>query len=368
MVPNSHGILPIQELRKAVAEGIISSPPNSPIPQKNLQPASLDLRLGELAYRLRCGFLPQNGNVLDWLEELAMESLPLEQGAVLEVNRTYLVPLLEELDLPPDVRAQTNPRSSTGRLDLFTRVITDRSNQFDNMAPGYRGRMYLEIVSRSFACRVGTGVSLNQIRLLRVDPGLSGDDLLERHLVDPLALLDGKPCQFRPGGLDEGLPLGVDLAGDENGTVGYRARRNSRLLDLTRSEAHQAGDFWEPVRAEPGRRLVLEPEELYILASRETVRIPPDLAAEMVALDPRSGEFRSHYAGFFDPGFGFGEKQTKAVMEIRAHDAPFMLEHGQRVCRLEFERTVQAPELVYGNEAGSSYQGQGLRLSKHFRE
>ena len=172
MLPKAHGILPIQDLRKAVAEGIISSPTNSPIPQENLQPASLDLRLGDTAHRLRCGFLPQNGGVLDWLEYLAMESLPLEQGAVLEGNRPYLVPLLEELDLPPGVRARTNPRSSTGRLNLFTRAITDQSSQFDNVAPGYRGRMYLEIISRSFACRVGTGVSLNQIRLLRGDPVL----------------------------------------------------------------------------------------------------------------------------------------------------------------------------------------------------
>ena len=371
MPPKIHGIMPIQELRKAAAGSMIASP-HSPIPRENIQPASLDLRLGNVAHRLRCSFLPHNGRVEDRLEDLAMESLPLDGngGAVLEINRPYLVPLLEELNLPPEIRARANPRSSTGRMDLFTRVITDGSAQFDNIAPGYRGRMYLEIISRSFACRIRTGISLNQIRFLRGDPRISGDDLLEEHLREPLALLEGEPCRFNPGDLDGGVPLSVDLAGGENGngTVGYRARRNSGLLDLTRLDANQAGDFWEPVRAEPGRKLVLEPEELYLLASREAMQIPPDLAAEMVALDPRSGEFRTHYAGFFDPGFGYGGEATRAVMEIRAHDAPFMLEHGQPVCRLEFEGMLAAPEVLYGAAgAGSSYQGQGLRLSKYFR-
>ena len=367
MPPKVNGVMPIQELRKAEADGMIASP-HSPIPRENLQPASLDLRLGNMAHRLRCSFLPHNGSVEGRLEDLAMESLPLDGGAVLEINRPYLAPLLEELDLPPDTRARANPRSSTGRMDLFTRVITDGSAQFDNVAPGYRGRMYLEILSRSFACRVRTGISLNQVRFLRGDPGVRGDDLLERHLREPLALVGEKPCRFGPGELDGGVPLSVDLAGDENGTVGYRARRNSGLLDLTEVGVNQAGDFWEPVQAEPGRKLVLEPEELYLLTSREAMRIPPDLAAEMVALDPRSGEFRTHYAGFFDPGFGYGGEAARAVMEIRAHDAPFMLEHGQPVCRLEFEEMLAEPEVVYGAGAGSSYQGQGLRLSKYFRQ
>ena len=369
MPPKVHGVMPIQELRKAAAGGMIVSP-HSPIPRENLQPASLDLRLGNMAHRLRCSFLPHNGSVEGRLEDLAMESLPLDRGAVLEINRPYLAPLMEELDLPPDTRARANPRSSTGRMDLFTRIITDGSAQFDNVAPGYRGRMYLEIVSRSFACRIRTGISLNQVRFLRGDPRISGDDLLERHLREPLALLEGGPCLFGPGELDGGVPLSVDLAGggNENGTVGYRARRNSGLLDLTEAGGNQAGEFWEPVQAEPGRKLVLEPEELYLLASREAMRIPPDLAAEMVALDPRSGEFRTHYAGFFDPGFGYEGEAARAVMEIRAHDAPFMLEHGQPVCRLEFEEMLAQPEVLYGAGAGSSYQGQGLRLSKYFRQ
>ena len=251
MPPKVHGVMPIQELRKAAAGGMIVSP-HSPIPRENLQPASLDLRLGNMAHRLRCSFLPHNGSVEGRLEDLAMESLPLDRGAVLEINRPYLAPLMEELDLPPDTRARANPRSSTGRMDLFTRIITDGSAQFDNVAPGYRGRMYLEIVSRSFACRIRTGISLNQVRFLRGDPRISGDDLLERHLREPLALLEGGPCLFGPGELDGGVPLSVDLAGggNENGTVGYRARRNSGLLDLTEAGGNQAGDFWEPVQAE----------------------------------------------------------------------------------------------------------------------
>ena len=298
-----------------------------------------------------------------------MDSIHLNLGgAVLEVNRPYLIPLTETLNLPPDIRARANPRSSTGRLDIFTRVITDNGNRFDDIAAGYQGPMYLEIISRSYTVRVSRGQSLNQVRLIRGNPRLSGAEILDFHLSDPLALLDGQPCRFQPEDLDQGLPLRVDLAGKGNGIAGYRVRRNSRLLDLSLTGGYRTEEFWEPVRAEAGLKLVLEPEEFYLLASLETVRIPPDLAAEMVALDPESGEFRTHYAGFFDPGFGHNAQGTRAVMEVRAHDVPFMLEHGQRVCRLEFERLLRTPDILYGKDAGSSYQGQGLRLSKHFQE
>ena len=301
---SNQGILPIQDLRDAITKGIIASP-GDPIPRANLQPASLDLRLGGIAHRLRCSFLPQGRSVSDRLEEIAMDSMYLDQGGtVLEVNRPYLIPLTETLNLPPDIRARANPRSSTGRLDIFTRVITDNGNRFDDIAAGYQGPMYLEIVSRSYTIRVHRGQSLNQVRLIRGNPRLSGAEILDSHRSDPLALRDGKPCRFQPENLDHGLPLSVDLVGKGDGIAGYRVRRNSRLLDLSLVGGHRTEDFWEPVRAEDGLKLILEPEEFYLLASLETVRIPPNLAAEMVALDPESGEFRTHYAGFFDPGFG----------------------------------------------------------------
>ena len=359
------GVLPIQELREAINRGGISSP-GDPIPPGNLQPASLDLRLGAVAHRLRCSFLPHKGRVSDRLEEMAMDSLPLERGAVLEVNRPYLIPLLEGMNLPPDLRARANPRSSTGRLDIFTRVITDHGHRFDDIPRGHQGPLYLEVVSRSFTVRVQRGASLNQIRLIRGDPRVTGAETLERHRMDPLTLLGQEPVPFREEETRGGLPLSVDLKGT-NGVVGYRVRRNSGLVDLAETGGHEALDFWEPIRADRTGRLVLEPEEFYILASLESVRIPPDLAAEMVAMDPESGEFRTHYAGFFDPGFGYDNDWTHAVMEVRAHDVPFMLEHGQPVCRLRFERLLETPEITYGTQAGSSYQGQGLRLSRHFR-
>ena len=368
MLSGKQGILPIQDLREAITQGTIASP-GDPIPRANLQPASLDLRLGGIAHRLRCSFLPQGRSVSDRLEEIAMDSMYLDQeGTVLEVNRPYLIPLTETLNLPPDIRARANPRSSTGRMDIFTRVITNDGNRFDDIAAGYQGPMYLEIVSRSYTVRVHRGQSLNQIRLIRGNPHLSSAEILDSHQSDPLALLDGQPCRFQPEDLDHGLPLSVDLVGKGDGIAGYRVRRNSRLLDISLIGKYRTGEFWEPVRAEDGLKMILEPEEFYLLASRETVRIPPDLAAEMVALDPESGEFRTHYAGFFDPGFGHNTQGTRAVLEVRAHDVPFMLEQGQRICRLEFERLLQTPDILYGKDAGSSYQGQGLQLSKHFRK
>ncbi len=371
MTSEEHGIMPAQHIREAIRKGWLTSGGGA-IPPGNIQPASLDLRLGGVAHRLRCSFLPNGLTVEERLADLSMGSISLDQGAALEVNRPYLAPLMEQLDLPEDVRARANPRSSTGRLDIFTRVITDSSREFDNISPGYRGPMYLEIVSRSFTIQVTTGVSLNQIRLIRGNPAIPPEELIEHHHRDALVLLDGEPKRLELPDLRGGMPLGVDLRGVNGGgmagggMVGYRVRRNTRLLDLTRT--HPAADFWEPVQAEPGGRLVLEPEEFYILASRESVRIPPGLAAEMVALDPTSGEFRAHYAGFFDPGFGYGAEQTRAVMEVRAHDVPFMLEHGQRVCRLEFERLLAPPEITYGAGAGSHYQGQHIQLSKQFRQ
>ena len=365
MLREENGVMPIQELQEANAQGIIANP-SDPIPRANFQPASLDLRLGTVAHRLRCSFLPHGRSVSDRLEEMAMDSFHLEQGAVLEVNRPYLVPLVEGLRLPTELRARANPRSSTGRLDIFTRVVTDHSHRFDDIAAGYHGPLHLEVVSRSFTIRVQQGLSLNQLRILRGDPRLRGEEILRRHRDDPLAQRGGEPLKLTPQDVRRGLPLSVDLEG-RGGVVGYRVRRNSGLVDLSLTGGYEALDFWEPIGADRRGGLVLEPEEFYILASLETVRIPPDLTAEMVALDPESGEFRTHYAGFFDPGFGYDSDGTRAVMEVRAHDVPFMLEHGQPVCRLNFERTTRVPEVLYGADAGSSYQGQELRLSKHFR-
>ena len=361
------GILPSQAIAGAIRDGWIRAPA-SPVPEANVQPASLDLRLGDLAHRLRCSFLPEGAaTVEEKLDGLTLESIDLRGGAVLERNRPYLIPLIEELALPPDVRGKANPKSSTGRLDVFTRVITDRGSRFDQIRAGYRGRMYLEVVTRSFAIRVEPGLSLNQLRLSRGDARCADAQIVAVHREAPLLFAEGRPVPADDLALADGVFLRIDLTGSDG--VGYKARRNAGLLDLSRVGAYEPADFWEPVHAESGRRLILEPEEFYLLVSAEGVRIPPALAAEMTAYDPTAGELRTHYAGFFDPGFGFGAERTgtRAVLEVRAHDVPFMVEHGQRVCKLGFERMAEPPELLYGREIGSSYQDQALTVSKHFR-
>jgi dCTP deaminase len=366
--PPSGGVLPIQWLQRAVEERVVRS--EEPIPDSSFQPASLDLRLGDVAHRLRCSFLPGTETVENKLKRFDMEALPLVEGAILERNRPYLIPLQEELALPADVWARANPRSSTGRVDVFTRVITDEGSTFDDVAPGYRGRLYLEVVSRSFTIKVRAGLSLNQLRLVTGGSRLPDAQIRESHARTPLLFVHEQPVPADRIIVSDGLFLTLDLAGDREGVVGYRAKKNSRLLDLSQVGAHRADEFWEPVVKEPGDSLVLEPEEFYLLLSREGVRVPPDLASEMTAYDPTSGELRTHYAGFFDPGFGHSEDDalagSRAALEVRAHDVPFIVEHGQRVCKLGFERLVEPPARLYGSDVGSSYQGQWATLSNHF--
>ena len=363
------GILPTKWIREAANDDVIFTE-RFKIPERNYQPASLDLRLGETAHRLRCSFLPDASTVLDKLPALAMEEIDLRDGAILEQNRAYLIPLIEELRLPDGIRAKTNPKSSTGRLDIFTRVISDKSHQFDEISDGYNGQLFVEVVSRSFTIKVKSELSLNQLRLIKGDAGCQQGELLDLHRCKPIVLSQAEQLnQLLEPGFDNTIALSADLGGDRE-WVGYRAKKNSSLLDLSRENYYDPGDYWEPVYADQTRRLILEPEEFYLLTAAEGVRIHPGYAAEMTAYDPSSGELRTHYAGFFDPGFGFGPHGNtpgvQPVMEVRAHDVPFMIEHGQKVCTLAFERMLEAPEKLYGAQIGSSYQGPGLVLSKHF--
>jgi dCTP deaminase len=363
------GILPIQWLRKAAEDGAILSEMGE-IPAANFQPASLDLRLGEKAYRLRCSFLPGKHRVQEKLAEYALDEFDMSVGAILESNRPYLIPLMEQLCLPDYLRGKCNPKSSTGRLDVFTRVITDHCHRFDEINPGYQGALYLEVVPRSFTIKVHSGLSLNQLRLIKGLEQCDDGELAEAHHGDPIIFAPGGHPQPVELVINDGLLLSVDLIGDGKGVIGYKAKKNSELIDLSRTAYYDAVDFWEPIYGDRKPRLVLEPEEFYLLLSYEYVRIPPRFAGEMIALDPTSGEFRTHYAGFFDPGFGYGAggelTGTRAVMEVRAHDVPFMVENLQRVCKLKFERMLEPPDVLYGVEIGSSYYDQGLRLSKHF--
>src|SRR5271168_4410498 len=366
------GVLPSQLLRDAIQrEWMVAG--TWRIPPESVQPASVDLRLGDYGWALRCSFLPDSDSTVEEkIEGLAFERIDLRDGVTLERDRPYLVPLIEQLRLPAGVRAKANPKSSTGRLDVFTRVLTDRSHRFDEISAGYHGKLYLEVVPRTFAIRVRTGLALNQVRLMSAEARLSDEQLFALHARSPLLYLSSQPLPQAELSLADGLFLSLDVSGPADAIVGYRAKKNSLPIDLTKVGALRWRDYWEPVHPERGGRIVLEPEIFYLLLSAEGVSIPPCYAAEMLAYDPTAGELRTHYAGFFDPGFGYSRdpaaRGSRAALEVRARDVSFMVEHRQPVCKLAFERMTEDPDVLYGKDAGSSYQGQQTMLSKHFAE
>ena len=355
------GVLPSQDILRLIASGVLGASPA--IRDDQVQPASLDLRLGTQAIRLRASFLPGAGNsVASRLPDFEMHRFPLGDGVVLEKGCVYLVPLAETCALPADLSAVTNAKSSTGRLDLLVRVITDGGVEFDRIPPGYAGPLYAEICPRSFSVLVRPGMRLNQIRLRRGNAVLSDDSLRALHAQTPL--VTGGPAL-----ISEGLGFSVDLRPASGDLVGYRAKPHAGVIDLDRIGAYAIADFWEELRSANGR-LILDPGAFYILVSREAVCIPPDCAAEMAPYLAMVGEFRVHYAGFFDPGFGHpeaGGAGARGVLEVRCHEAPFALEHGQIVGRLVYERMTARPDRLYGAGLASNYQGQGLKLAKHFR-
>ncbi len=353
------GVCPNQQIDAMLADHRITS--SHPLDPDQVQPASLDLRLGTVAYRVRASFLPgEFASVTARLGEFEMHRIDLSGGAVLEKGCVYLVPLMESLALPDDVTAVANAKSSTGRLDLLTRTVTDHGVEFDRIPGGYTGPLYAEICPRSFSVLVRPGMRLNQIRFRRGQAVLSDDELRTLHAHSPL--VDG------PAVIQQGLGFSVDLR-LPGGLVGWRAKPHTGVIDLARIGHYRAGDFWEQVRAERGH-IILDPGAFYILVSREAVHIPPRYAAEMAPYLAMVGEFRVHYAGFFDPGFGHaaaGGAGSRGVLEVRCHEAPFVLEHGQVVGRLVYERMAEVPTQLYGAGIASNYQGQGLKLSKHFR-
>ena len=358
------GILPAHGIRNMIRDQQIwaVNGQKSGVLDDQIQPASLDLRLGDTAYRIRASFLPGvSGQVMQKLETLAFHKIDLTDGAVLETGCVYLVPLMEALALPERTGGFANPKSSTGRIDVFTRVITDFGVEFDKAPPGYKGHLYLEVSPRTFPVLVRAGSRLSQIRFRRGNPAHSDAEIKRLHQES--ALVDGH------ANIDGGLALSIDLAGDkQTGLIGYRAKRHAGLIDVDRVNALPMNEYWEPIYNHGKNQLILDPDEFYILASRESVTIPPTHAAEMVPFNPLVGEFRVHYAGFFDPGFGAGleGKGSRAVLEVRTREVPFILEHGQVIGRLIYERLTDRPEVLYGKSLASNYQRQGLRLSKHF--
>ncbi|MCO5063428.1 MAG: 2'-deoxycytidine 5'-triphosphate deaminase [Rhizobiaceae bacterium] len=358
------GILPDRDIAELFATGALHA--SRPLDADQIQPASLDLRLGEKAYRVRASFLPgPDSTVATKLERLKLHEIDLTKGAVLETGCVYIVPLLEKLKLPAGISASANPKSSTGRLDIFTRVMTDRGQEFDKIAAAYDGPLYMEVSPRTFPIIARTGSRLAQVRFRTGNAVLSEAELHGLHKAETLVAAEAPSIS---GG---GIALSIDLEGDANGLIGYRGKHHTGLVDVDLRAAQSVLDFWEPIHRHGGPgELILDPDEFYILVSREAVHVPPLYAAEMTPFDPLVGEFRVHYAGFFDPGFGHsqaGGKGSRAVLEVRSHEVPFILEHGQIVGRLVYEHMLSRPKALYGTDLGSNYQAQGLKLSKHFR-
>ncbi len=387
------GVLPVQKLKLLRDLEIIDSHPDYPIKDNQFQPNSLDLRLGEVAYRVRCSFLPENETVEQKLDKLEQYSFSIKDGAVLEENCVYIIPLLESLNLPKahystqngveagssdevqlfsveNLSAKANPKSSTGRLDVFTRVITDYSHRFEEITPGYQGKLYLEVVPKSFSIKVQTGQRLNQLRIRHGFEVVSDQDLLRIHDTEPL-LFDQNidPVSMEQIKVNKGLFMSVQLKGEYGEIIGYKAKKHSNFIDLNNIGHYSVDEFWEPIYATKDAKVILEPEAFYIFASKERIRVPAHLACEMMAYDTGSGELRTHYAGFFDSGFGgsIEDKGARAVLEVRSHDVPFMIEDGQTLFSMQFEPNTEIPEFIYGTEIDSNYQGQGLKLGKHFK-
>jgi len=374
LIGNS-GVVPDRLLRTLIAKKFVLAE-DEDFEADQVQPASLDLRLGRVAYRIRASFLPGRGRtVAERLAEFADHRMDLTGGAVLERGCVYLVPLLEHLSLPDSISAAANPKSSTGRIDVFTRLVVDNAEAFDVVAAGHAGNLYAEIAPRTFSVLVRKGSRLSQLRFRRrnsqqpMAPEFFLADKRLRAIDAALREGGGMGLVDRPASFRDGLVLRVSLAAESaGGIVGYRARRFAPPLDVDAEGVASVADYWEPIAETAARRLTLDPGEFYILASQEAMQVPPDLAAEMVAIDPNMGEFRVHYAGFFDPGFGHGTGSgARAVLEVRSLEIPYVLEHGQAIARMRFEPLAEPATRAYGEGPGSHYQAQGLKLSKHFR-
>ena len=359
----STGILPDRDIAALFDARALASA--GPLDADQIQPASLDLRLGAKAYRVRASFLPGPAStVAEKLERLKLHEIDLTAGAVLETGCVYIVPLQESLALPADVSASANPKSSTGRLDIFTRVMADYGQEFDKIPAGYSGPLFIEVSPRTFPIVVRAGSRLSQIRFRKGLALLSEAELQGLHVRETLVAAE------EPNISGGGIALSIDLRGDADGLIGYRGKHHTAVVDVDKRAAQDLHDFWEPLFARGRNELILDPDEFYILVSREAVHVPPDHAAEMTPFDPLVGEFRVHYAGFFDPGFGHsaaGGTGSRAVLEVRSHEVPFILEHGQIVGRLVYEHMLSRPDRLYGVDLKSNYQAQGLKLSKHFR-
>ena len=371
------GILSSLEIKELIRNGRIRP---GEIDESQIQPASIDLRLGSVAYRVQAGFLPSSASTVEAkINDLKLAEYDLTKPTLMERDAVFVIPVVEQLSLPYDIGGAANPKSTTGRLDIFTRLVTEGGEQFEEhelqfeqVPKGYKGKLYVEIVSRTFPIILQAGAKLTQLRFVRGKPPAATDNELERfEETEGLVYYENGDVPAKAI-LRGGLRMSVDLAGSGlESVVAYKAKRNCPAVDLSKAGAHEAERFWDAIPAPASKRLVLDPGDFYILASRERISVPSNWAAEMTQFDPSIGEFSVHYAGFFDPGFGYGTngeiKGTKAVLEVRAHEVPILLEDRQVVGRLMYHKMASVPDKLYGQAIGSSYQQQGLALSKQFR-
>lgn len=364
------GILPAQEIRELIGNGKIRS--SLEISEDQIQPASIDLRLSDKAYKIQASFLPTGNSLIEpKIKQLSLEEVDLTRPALLERGNVYIAKATESLSLPPDLEAKANPKSTTGRLDVFTRLLTEGQQIFESVPKAYSGDLYVEIFPRTFSIIVQAGTKLNQLRFYRGDPKIDDEQVRKLAQKRPIVYEDGGNAE-KPV-IRDGLRITIDLAGREGDVVAYKGRNANTPIDLSRVGAYSVEEFWESFYSRDLKGgLVLNPGDFYLLASKERVGVPPDYAAEMESYDPSIGEFTVHYAGFFDPGFGFGQsgeiKGTKAVLEVRAHEVPILLEDRREIGRLTYHKMADRPEKVYGSGIGSSYQQQQLALSKQFKK
>jgi dCTP deaminase len=368
--PRRSGILPSQEILEMIRIGKIRS--RVEITSDQIQPASIDLRLGNMAYKIRASFLPNGKSPIGpKIRELRLAEIDLSQPSVLGKGEVFIVPLIESLDLPSDMRGKANPKSTTGRLDIFTRLMTECGAEFEDVPEGYSGDLYVEIVPRTFPIVVQAGAKLNQLRFFRGNPQSDDEQLRKLAQKRQLVYYENGNAPLKPF-IREGLRVSIALEGDEESSiVAYRAKNQCAPIDLAKVGAYDVTEFWEPIPSGDSKGVVLNPGDFYLMASKERIGVPSDYAAEMEPYDPSIGEFTVHYAGFFDPGFGYGTageiRGTRAVLEVRAHEVPILLEDGQTIGRLVYHRMAERPDKLYGQSIGSSYQQQGLALSKQFR-